>query len=224
MVEFLLLFVAVISAFSLNKWNENRKDEIAETKILNEIINGLERDIEDANMNVFGHKLGLSSCRFWSRIIENKDVYSDSVTVHYMALTRDFISIQNISAYETLKSKGFELIENDSLRTQIVALYEFDYQILKKLEEEYHEMQFYENYFSEFHKVIASNLLYDEKANITGIQLPLTISNREKNILLGYVNKIQINRRYILKFYDRVIVKINDLKANIESELSHPYD
>ena len=224
MVEFLLLFVAVISAFSLNKWNENRKDEIAETKILNEIINGLERDIEDANMNVFGHKLGLSSCRFWSRIIENKDVYSDSVTVHYMALTRDFISIQNISAYETLKSKGFELIENDSLRTQIVALYEFDYQILKKLEGEYHEMQFYENYFSEFHKVIASNLLYDEKANITGIQLPLTISNREKNILLGYVNKIQINRRYILKFYDRVIVKINDLKANIESELSHPYD
>ena len=49
----------------------------------------------------------------------------------------DYISIQNISGYETLKSNGLELIRDDSLRFEIITLYEYDYSILKKFEEEY---------------------------------------------------------------------------------------
>jgi heme O synthase-like polyprenyltransferase len=42
--EFLSIFIAVIAAFALNNWNDNRKDRIAESKILTEISNGLELD------------------------------------------------------------------------------------------------------------------------------------------------------------------------------------
>ena len=44
-VEFLSIFTAVISAFALNNWNDNRKDQNAEQKILIEIKNGLEKDL-----------------------------------------------------------------------------------------------------------------------------------------------------------------------------------
>lgn len=39
--EFLSIFIAVTSAFALNNWNENRRDDNAANKILAEISNGL---------------------------------------------------------------------------------------------------------------------------------------------------------------------------------------
>lgn len=61
---------------------------------------------------------------------------------------------------------GFELIDTDSLRSKIISLYEFDYQTLRKLEEEYYELQFQENYYTEPNNAIAPNFKYDEKGNI----------------------------------------------------------
>jgi len=63
--EFLSIFIAVISAFALNNWNDNRRDELAETKILNEIVNGLHKDIEDNEINILGHEMGMQSNKFW---------------------------------------------------------------------------------------------------------------------------------------------------------------
>ena len=45
--EFLSIFFAVVFAFLLNNWNEDRKDKIVENKILLEIYNGLGRDSMD---------------------------------------------------------------------------------------------------------------------------------------------------------------------------------
>ena len=45
--EFISIFLAVSLAFILDRWNDDRKDSIAENKILEEIYNGLERDSLD---------------------------------------------------------------------------------------------------------------------------------------------------------------------------------
>ena len=47
--EFLSIFIAVLAAFALNNWNENRRDKHTEHKILTEISNGLENTIEQSN-------------------------------------------------------------------------------------------------------------------------------------------------------------------------------
>jgi len=140
--EFLSIFIAVISAFALNNWNDNRRDELAETKILNEIVNGLNKDIEDIEINILGHEMGIQSNKFWRKIINQQSVSTDSLVPYYFNFSRDFIANQNTSGYENLKSRGLELIENDSLRTAIISLYEYDYQILKLFKEEYRKCNF----------------------------------------------------------------------------------
>jgi hypothetical protein len=218
-IEFLSIFIAVISAFALNNWNENNRDNRAESKILSEILNGLDKDIEDVNLNIMGHEQGVKSCKFWRRLFNGESVNTDTVQQYYFLLTRDFVSIQNTSGYEALKSRGLELVKNDSLRTKIISLYEYDYKTLMKLEEEYHELQFQENYFHEVNNIIAPNFLYTSDGNILGLELPLNIPTAQKKILLSYLWKIQVNRKFVLQSYNDVETKIKALKVEIAAEL-----
>jgi hypothetical protein len=216
--EFLSIFIAVISAFALNNWNENSRNDNSGSKILTEINNGLRKDIDDINLNKGGHVVGISACIFFRDLLAEKQVNTDSLMIHYFNLTRDFVSIQNVAGYETLKSQGLELIKNDSLRLQIISLYEYDYNTLRKLEEEYSEMQFQESYFKEINTDLAPNFKVDENGNIIGIDLPLNISDDRKKILLLYLWKIQTNRSFILKYYSDIESKIIEIQKNITVE------
>ncbi len=216
--EFLSIFIAVISAFALNNWNDNRKDNQAENRILEEITRGLEKDIRDVELNVMGHEFGLKSSKYWRNVIEGKTVSVDSIHDYYFNFLRDFISIQNTSGYENLKSRGLELIKNDSLRTSIISLYEYDYKTLKTLEEEYYEMQFHENFYKEINNFIAPNFQFDEKGNIVGIEQPISIAKEDKNKLLSYLWKIDANRHFALAFYQQIENNIQKLRKDIEKE------
>jgi hypothetical protein len=217
--EIVLVVIGILIALSLSNWNDNRKDNLAESKILLEILNGLEKDKVDVEANVKGHRFGIESCQFWREIFNNKNPNLETLQRHYFVLTRDFISIQNISGYETLKSKGFELIKNDSLRTKIISLYEYDYQNIRKLEEEYNELQFQKNYFNEINRMIAPYFNFDLKGNISGIELPVNLTEPERKILLSYLWKIQTNREFILKSYHQTEEHITELTKRIEEEL-----
>ncbi len=215
-IEFLSIFIAVTFAFALENWNENRRDSNAESKIITEIYNGLKKDLDDIRVNKGGHEDGIKACKFWRDLAEDREVSPDSIMHHYLNLTRDFISIQNVSGYETLKSRGLELVKNDSLRASIIALYEYDYNTLRKFEEEYNEMQFQESYFKEINGYLAPSFIFDEKGNMTKIDLPLKLSASEKNILLSYLWKIQLNRNFILYFYSDIENKVNEVLVRIE--------
>ena len=217
--EFLSIFIAVLSAFALNNWNDKIRDTRTSTKILTEISNGLKKDIEDININIGGHKDGIQACEFWTKILLNEEVKLDSLRQYYFRVTRDFFSAQNVSGYETLKSKGLELINNDSLRFGIISLYEYDYRNLKTLEENYYEMQFQENYYKEFNAAISPYFEFDSRGDISKINTPLTLSSSEKNKILSYLWKIRVNRKFILDYYADMESKINKLNDQIRIEL-----
>lgn len=218
--EFLSIFIAVISAFALNNWNENRRDYNAGNKILLEIYNGLEKDIEDVRGNIKGHQDGLISCTFWRNVITDQEVSLDSLQQHYFNITRDFLTVQNRSGYETLKARGLELIQNDTLRRKIISLYEYNYSTLQKLEEEYQELQFQRNYFKEINQYIAPHFQFNEQGLIIGLQAPMNIAASDQNLLLSYLWKIGANRTFILHFYAQLEHDIIELRKEIEQELA----
>lgn len=219
--EFLSIFIAVVSAFALNNWNENRRDNEAANKILQEISNGLTKDIHDININVGGHKSGIAACNYWRRLIARQTASADSLEQHYLNLTRDFFSAQNRSGYETLKSRGLELIQNDSLRYEIISLYEYDYNSLRKFEEEYVEMQFQQSYFKEINAYISDKFEFDGNGRIINISVPLKLSTTEEKTFLSYLWKIEMNRKFILRYYSEIENKINHLKEHIQRELQN---
>lgn len=217
--EFLSVFVAVISAFALNNWNENRRDSIAEEKILVEIKNGLQQDLIDIEANRKGHLEGIKSCLYFKNIIENKEVKLDSFANKYLQLTADNFSIMNVSGYESLKSKGLEIIKNDSIRLKIISLYEFNYQTIRKYEEGSPQTQVYQNFYEPIHNIFSEYLIYNDDAQLLSINIPLTLSKREKSDFNSYLYRIIVNRYVKILEYDKLKVKIEDVLANINEVL-----
>lgn len=52
------------------------------------------------------------------------------------------------------------------------------------MEENYYEIQFQENYYKDFNRLVAPNFEFDDKGEILKINTPLNIDSNEKNILL----------------------------------------
>ncbi len=192
--EFLSVFFAVTFAFLLDRWNQNNNERLTEKTILTEIYNGLERDSIDLHNDEKSIKYNLKAINYFRKIVDNIEVDNDSLATYYFFLTRDFVTVQNTSGYETLKSVGLEIIENDSLRKTIIDLYEVRYKLHKKFTEEYDENKYMRNYFEKINNSISPNFNYDATGNIVGIKQPLNLNEKEKNLIKSYLWRLQINR------------------------------
>lgn len=218
--EFLSIFIGVSLAFALNNWNDNRRDRISEDKILKEIKNGLELDLKDIQVNMSGHRYGIRACEKFRKLIDNQPVDQDSIQLYYAVLVRDFTSIMNLSGYESLKSKGLEIVKNDSLRYQIIATYDFYYELILKLEEKAVEMQSFQNYFMPINELLYEFMAFSEDGELLEIQQPLDLQEKQKKKILSYLWRIQKNRKFKLNRYDLIKQKVKELIEHIDHELS----
>jgi hypothetical protein len=214
--EIVLVVIGILIALQINNWNEDRKENNIENKILVEISNGLRQDLLDIRSNMSEHRAGLKACEYYFDLFTNKQVQADSINYYYTYLTRGYISIQNKSGYESLKSRGLELIKDDSLRNDIIKLYEQDYPFIMKLEEQDPEGNFYDNYFKEINNHISPNLIFNEYGEIESIQLPLHVRETEQKKMLSYLWKIKNDRMVILNIYEKVLENLLHLQSNIE--------
>ena len=219
--EFISIFLAITLAFLLDRWNDNRKDRIAETKILEEIYNGLERDSLDLANDEKYFKIAFRGIQYFNEIIDGKIVENDSLTTFYFLFSRESIVVQNKSGYESLKSRGLETIKDDSLRRKIINLYEVDYELARKFNEEYSEYKFMQNYFHKINDAIAPYFEYDSVNNIQGIRLPIELDEKERSLLKSYLWKIAVGKqdRYSAVVFGKE--KIGQLRADIKRYLEN---
>lgn len=217
--EFLSIFIAVVAAFALDNWNDNRREQRAANKILAEISNGLLLDERDMDENIMGHELGIKACAYWRDIIRGDSVSMDTFRVYQFMLLRDFVNIQNSSGYETLQSLGLEIIQNDTLRRDIIQLYAYYYSVLSKLEEGYAPAQFYRNFYPPYNAILSPHMEFDANGYPRSIQTPLELPPAVKNQLLLDLSNIELNRRQLLMYYQETKKHLQKVRAGIEKEL-----
>lgn len=216
-LEIFSIFLGVTIAFLANHWNEQRKERIIEEKTLAEIMVELESDIVDIRNNMNGHKLGLDAVALFERYCQGEKVDYDSLSLYYDRLYSDYISITNTTAYETLRSRGIEIITNDRLRADIVELYDFAYEIIQKLEEEYYPAQFHQNYFDEISDYFKDKMVIE--GDVVRFVKPHGGQPDTKMLLI--LRQIRRWRLFIIVSYRESEQKITQLIQDIETELEH---
>jgi hypothetical protein len=114
--EIILVVIGILIALQVNNWNETRQSRSEETKLLKEMKAALASDLEDILANIDEHESALKSCEVISAALTEGLPYHDSLDFYFGDALNTTRFGHTSSPYETLKAKGPDLIENDSLR------------------------------------------------------------------------------------------------------------
>ena len=127
LLEMIVITFGILVAYALTNWNEERKEEIFERKVLNELHISLQRNINALNRGIDWNQDAIESCSIILKHFENELAYEDSLDLHFSnSLSWFYPSLDNI-AYESLKSHGLHLISNDSIREKLGDIYEWKF-------------------------------------------------------------------------------------------------
>lgn len=124
--EIALVMIGILLALQVNNWNEESKEREVELGILRQIKKTLTEDLVYENEN-YAIKNAINSSDIIIEHLVNKLPYSDSLDIHFGNLSSYRLHMPNTSAYDNLKSIGFGIIRNDSLREKYQKLYVINY-------------------------------------------------------------------------------------------------
>ena len=137
--EIVLVVIGILIALQLNGLKEQRGRDAQERRILTEMLANLRSD----SLDMAGNKDRSARVRNASKAVllqlEERIPWNDSMAHHYGSLAHWSVSLPVLSSYENLKSIGFDLITNDSLRSMMHTLYAQQYPFVIRMEQEYGE-------------------------------------------------------------------------------------
>jgi small-conductance mechanosensitive channel len=122
--EIVLVVVGILIALSISNWNEMRKQAREELKVLSEIQSNLNQSRKEIEDVLFQNETHLRKYISLLNHIEQKLPYSVELDSTFNRITSWASPYLTYTAYESLKSRGSELVKNDSLRKQIAKMYE----------------------------------------------------------------------------------------------------
>lgn len=132
--EILLVVIGILIALQVNNLNEQRKQEDLEHSLLLEMAQNLESDLVDLRWNINKNEELQRANELVLHQLDNRIPYHDSMEVYYGQLWGNTQLVENTSAFENLKSMGFNIISNDSLRMMITNLYSAQYDYMTNFE------------------------------------------------------------------------------------------
>jgi len=130
--EITLVVIGILIALQVNNWNEGRKDRQKEQKILEALAENLERNctiFKDGLHEI--HKLNRSSGLVLN-FFEGTISYNDSLDNHFFYAQRTGVmqGLFSSEGYENYKNAGFDIILSDTLKREVLLLFEKRYPVV----------------------------------------------------------------------------------------------
>ncbi|MBO6881380.1 DUF6090 family protein [Winogradskyella sp.] len=129
--EIILVVIGILIALQINNWNENRKLVKAEIKALKELQEGFKAETLDLNINIEALTKASRSGTIILKQLKSDAPYHDSLSLHFASALQLTRLISNDGPYDMLKTKGLDLISNDSLRKKIINMHDNRYESLR---------------------------------------------------------------------------------------------
>lgn len=125
--EIVLVMIGILLALQVNNWNELKKDRNVENKLLNELKENLTTNLVRLQDEIQKEYKSITEINLIVEHLDHRRPYHDSLDTHFRQAFLSHDIVLSSSAFEVIKSKGFEIIHSDSLRNDIVDLYDVSY-------------------------------------------------------------------------------------------------
>ena len=126
LLEVFVIIIGILGAFSLNAWNESRKENDRERKLLIELISNLETNIETLESSKESNREAIKGTDMILHHFQNSTA-GDSLRLFFNAnVPLETVNL-SYSTFESIKSVGFDILKNDEIRLSTIDLFEVIY-------------------------------------------------------------------------------------------------
>lgn len=125
--EIVLVVIGILIALQINNWNEFKKDRVVENKHLNELKENLNTNLVRLKDEIQKEHKSITEINLIVEHLDHRRAYHDSLDAHFRQAFLSHDIVLSSSAFEAIKSKGFEIIHSDSLRKDIIDLFDISY-------------------------------------------------------------------------------------------------
>ncbi|MBA7582965.1 hypothetical protein ES708_24903 [subsurface metagenome] len=207
--EIFLIFIGISLAIWFENFMESKQERKTEIILLKELLKDEERNVSDLEFNLGMFIKAKNGCNYVLDQLKNKKPYNDSLGIHFGNIRYSLIFQISKSSYNTILSIGWQIITNDSIRTDIIFLYDFYYDALETLSVQL-DMPYTQNHFIP---------MYNRMFN-TGDKTPIDYESLINDIEVA--NIVRQARGYkvtVIQFIRRRIDQSKKLQILIEEEI-----
>ncbi len=212
--EIILVVIGILIALQINNWNEIKKENTQEIKILKEISDNLNDDLNRLDLNIEETNSFKGSFERVLNHLQNKRPISGSLKLDYAKIFGiGYGSFRAVdSGYESLKSVGVNTIKNDNIRKEISKLYGFKYKIITNDVPYYmdHLIESYSKFQTTLYGQFKINKAFRsaEPINLEKLQENIEYKKHMKQIifLLGTVESHYSRAQHQIRLLDNLIV------------------
>lgn len=122
--EIALLVIGIMIAVQINNWNEVKQQKQLELQTLKEVRGSIETNMAEMKTLAGAHQAQIEHFKHLVKHMEEDLPYHDSLETKMAAIFGWYTPLFDFAPYETLKTRGVELISNDTVKRNIVAVYE----------------------------------------------------------------------------------------------------
>lgn len=209
--EIALVMIGILLALQVNNWNESKKQKNFANKILNAITISIKKNIVYYEFVIDYNEDGNQSAEIILNHLDKNLSYHDSLDIHFSHAIQYSTPIIRNAGYESLKSYGLSIIENDSI-LEALEVYNDGFVETLVLRQEYYFSNTVLPVLTELFETVAirSDMKpfdYDELKN----------SRKYRSIL----NTSIANRNDQNKWYKIWLQSIKDIEKMIDEELQN---
>lgn len=213
--EIVLVVIGILIALQINNWNEQRLRRSEELTLLFDIQRNLETMQVDFKKDTLFNASAILQYERINYFIDNDLPYSTALDSVFGILTFWRSPYITATAYNSLQSKGLDILKSDELKNDIIHLYEVD---LKKLTQDYEEGE------NQLHKNITEPYLVKKVKRLHKQSMRMARPNdfeqlkkdEEFSNILSYIIR---QRKRGIELYHQVMLNMNVLIEEIKQEI-----
>ena len=125
--EILLVVIGILIALQVNNWNEQRKDRATEQKVLYDLHEDLEVNINRLNEDILLEQRTIRQANKIITHLDERKPYDPSLDVIFAEALYSPDIILSTTGFESFKLKGIDIVQNEMLQRKILNLFDVIY-------------------------------------------------------------------------------------------------
>ena len=223
--EIVLIVFGILLALYLNNLNNVKNSKLTEILILKEIRSNLQGSIISFNRTIETEQDYLDSNLMILDYLDNRRPYNDVLDKAFANYFWTISTNPIMGGYDYLKSKGVDIVSNDSLRKNISFVFENEFSIVKN-ENDVWANNMQQNISYPYHvglfRTYSSSI--NESTTIEGAKPFNYEALLDDNKFKSINSEIVINRKWNINSLQQIIIKVETLISQFDDEIDYLSD